>query len=506
MCRKKQMRKTIERNPDVVILLIAGYFLLAMVVRLVRSSGLEVDETQQAFMSQFLVLGYGSQPPFYDWLQYGLNQAFGTSLATLTILKNTMLFFFCLFYTLAVRQLITSRSLCAIATLGTLTIPTVFLLVQRDLSHTVACLFAIALFLYGFFRTLRQPTLNTYLITGVAVGIGALSKYNFVVVPLAAVLAILPEKELRGRLLDWRILLSLALAALITTPHALWVVQNIVSATSQTVQEMKEGSDAPGIPNRLEGAIDLIISMVKGVLPTLAVFGLVFHKDLRTILRSGDTLSRVVGRMLALCFLVVLIVVVVVGATHMREKWLAPYIVLLPLYLCLKVQAARVDVKSRLPGMLAITAVLTIGTLLILLGRGLSGPLLGRYSLIHVPYAGFARAMEREGHAQPNYIVTDGGLLAGNLKVQFPSSTVYLTGQHPELLPKPWPADATVLVVSATKDGTFPANTQDNLKAMADWASLPAPTQFGRSEIPYPGSDGTQRHGFYYSWEKIGQQ
>lgn len=500
------MRKTIERNPDVVILLIAGYFLLAMVVRLVRSSGLEVDETQQAFMSQFLVLGYGSQPPFYDWLQYGLNQAFGTSLATLTILKNSMLFFFCLFYALAARQLMANRSLCAIATLGILTIPTVFLLVQRDLSHTVACLFAVALFLYGFFRTLKQPTLSAYLITGVAVGIGALSKYNFVVVPLAAILAILPEKDLRSRLLDWRILLTIALAALITTPHALWVVQNLVSATSQTVQEMKEGSDTPGIPNRLEGAIDLIVTMAKGVLPTLAVFALVFFKDLRIIFRSGDQWSRVVGRMFLLSIVLVLVVVTIVGATHMRAKWLVAYIVLLPLYLCLKVQAARVDVKSRLPGMLAITAVLTIGTLLILLGRGLSGPLMGRYSLIHVPYAGFAKAMERDGHGQPDYIITNGVLLAGNLKVQFPKSTVYLSGQNKEFLPRQWPRDATVLVVSATEDGTFPAQSEEQLAAMTRWASLPPPTMFGRSEIPYAGSDGTRRYGFYYSWEKLGQQ
>lgn len=56
------MRKALSRNPDVVLMLIAGYFLFAILSRVIRSPGLEVDEAQQAILSQFLLLGYGSQP------------------------------------------------------------------------------------------------------------------------------------------------------------------------------------------------------------------------------------------------------------------------------------------------------------------------------------------------------------------------------------------------------------------------------------------------------------
>ena len=51
------MRKALSRNPDVVLMLIAGYFLFAILSRVIRSPGLEVDESQQAVLSQFLLLG-----------------------------------------------------------------------------------------------------------------------------------------------------------------------------------------------------------------------------------------------------------------------------------------------------------------------------------------------------------------------------------------------------------------------------------------------------------------
>ncbi len=90
------MKRSID-GPGAVVLAVAGYFLLCIILRVSVSSSLEIDEAEQAFLSQFLALGYGPQPPFYNWLQYGLAEVIGTSLATMTILKNGLLFLGCLF-------------------------------------------------------------------------------------------------------------------------------------------------------------------------------------------------------------------------------------------------------------------------------------------------------------------------------------------------------------------------------------------------------------------------
>src|SRR6478736_8770923 len=80
------------RKPDAVILLLAGYFLLEFFVRLAMPQGLRYDESQQAFFSQWLALGYDSQPPLYNWVNATVVALFGLSVATLAFVKNAALF------------------------------------------------------------------------------------------------------------------------------------------------------------------------------------------------------------------------------------------------------------------------------------------------------------------------------------------------------------------------------------------------------------------------------
>ncbi len=495
------MRRYLSRNPDVIIYLIAAYYLLAILVRVVRSPALEVDETQAA-LSQFFFWGYGSQPPLYHWLQLGLAEVFGMSIATLSILKNAILFLCCLFFWLTARLLTQDRALSGLATLGVLTLPPIFLMAQRDLTHSIIALLAVSLFLYAFFRTLKQPSLGGYLLAGVAVGLGALSKYNFVLVPLAAILAVLPEKDLRARVLDWRMAVAVLVSVLVVLPHGLWVLENMAIATGQTMGEMTEGHEHLSFQG-LYGAFDLVVSTLRGSAVTLAIFAALFYRDIKRILTASDQWTRVTGRILLLCLFMVLVIVLALGVTNIRQKWLIVYLILLPLYLTLKIRAAGVDVKPKLPGMLAATSALTIGVLIILLFRGLVTPYYGRYSLVHIPYDRFAQAVRRDGFAEPQYVISS-GLVGGNLKIQFPKATVFIGNPTTEALPATWPAGATVLIAGTGDEGKLPENPGAALAALAARSSLPPPTDIRHVEVSYAGGDGEKKHAFYYAWTVIG--
>jgi 4-amino-4-deoxy-L-arabinose transferase-like glycosyltransferase len=498
------MRKSLSRNPDLIMFLIAGYFLAAIVVRIIRSPALEVDETQAA-LSQFLFWGYGSQPPLYHWLQYGLSELFGMSIATLSLLKNGLLFLCCLFFWLTARVLMEDRPSSGLATLGVLTLPPIFLMAQRDLSHTIMAIFTVSLFLYAFFSTLKQPSLAGYILAGVAVGLGALSKYNFVLVPLAAIIAVLPEKDLRARVLDWRMVLAVAVSVVIVLPHGLWMLHNAGIATGQTIGEMTEGHQNLSF-HGFSGALDLLLAAAKGSATTAAIFAALFYKDIKRILAASDPWTRITGRMLLICLVLVLVIVFALGATNIRQKWLAVYLILLPLYLSLKIRAANIETKPKLPAMLAIASTLTIGVLVILLSRGLAAPYFGRYSLINIPYETFANSIRGEGFAEPRYVVTSGQLLGGNFKIQFPDATVFTGNPAIETLPAEWPQGATVLIAGTDDDGKLPENPGQNLAALAARASLPPPTDIRHMEVPYSGGDNTKKHAFYYAWSVIGQK
>ncbi len=132
------MRNLLARKPDTVVLLLATYFVVAFVVRLLVPNGLRVDESQQAFFSQWLVAGYDTQPPLYNWFQAMVVSVVGLSIATIAAAKNLVLFLLFLSYYKLAKLVLDDRLFAAIATLSLFTIPQVFWQAQRDLTHTVS--------------------------------------------------------------------------------------------------------------------------------------------------------------------------------------------------------------------------------------------------------------------------------------------------------------------------------------------------------------------------------
>ncbi|MEY9198014.1 4-amino-4-deoxy-L-arabinose transferase-like glycosyltransferase [Sinorhizobium fredii] len=491
------MHDIVDRRPNLVLITLAGYFLLCVVLRLAASPSLEIDEAEQAFLSQFLQLGYGPQPPFYNWLQYGLAQLIGTSLATMTILKNGLLFLCCLFYGLAAQLVLKDRRLSAIAMLGVLSLPPVFLLAQRDLSHTVAALFAVSLFLYGFLRTLTHPSLFSYLLTGIAVGIGVVSKYNFVIVPVAAILAALPEPELRKRIFDWRILGAIAIAGVIALPHGVWVLQNLDAASSGTLNEMKEREAEGRLMQAFHGVFALASAIIGGSLVPLLVFGLAFRRKIRAIWQAENQWTRLVGRMIALCLLAVLLVVLGVAATHVREKWLVLFLVLLPLYLCLKIEAAEIDPAPGFRRFVPLVACIVLVTLVIVSARAVVRPWFGDYSKLNIPYAALVEAVVEAEGRPPALVLTNDKQVAGNIRTRLADVTVAI----PHLSDFP-PPDATrrpLLVV--WRDEKNQAPLPATLSAALETSGVAVSAQTPRKlELPYIYAAGPDRYRFSYIW------
>lgn len=495
------MRNLLSKRADAIYVLVAGYCLLSVALKILRPDSLEIDESEQAFLSQYLMLGYGAQPPFYNWLQYGAATVFGISVASLTILKNALMCGFLVFYGLTARTLTDGRSLPAVAILGVLTLPPVFLLSQRDLSHTVAALFSVSLFLFCFFRVLKlPPRIGGYLLVGAAVGVGILSKYNFVIVPAAALLAILPEASLRKRVFDWRVLACAVAGAIVIGPHVYWVINNLEHATGVTVSEMKEGAETALLPHWIEGLLSLVIAAIKGVAPPVVVFAAAFYSDIGKILRAESIWTRVLGRMLLASFVLVALIVIVMGATHIRVKWLALFTALVPLYLTLKIDAARVDPAPRLPILLSVAGLTSVGVVLMLWARVFIGPMIGDYSFAHTPYNGFARVVSAEADVPPAAIVVDDRIVAGNLRIQFPDTPIILTGFSPDLKGESTMPKGRILAVwpvEGEKREQLPPRIEKLLAEQNLAVTSPEPTFVS---IPYNAGRPGDVYEFGYVW------
>ncbi|SMF41839.1 4-amino-4-deoxy-L-arabinose transferase [Xaviernesmea oryzae] len=471
------------------------YFALSIAVRLALPNSLTLDEAEQALFSQYWLAGYGPQPPFYNWVQNAFVGVMGISLFALTLPKFLMLLLCYFFFGMAAREIDRRPPFVAMAMLSLLTLPQLSYMPQQDLTHTVAVLMAASLFLYGLFRTLVRSDWQGYAVLGIAIGIGTISKYNFVLLPAAAVVAVFCDRDWRARLFDPRVLLTAALGLAIVLPHALWLLGNLDLATAGTIGKMVE-ADAPQGLARLARALgSLVLACIAFGALTVVIFAAAFKRDFRQALKAGDRWTRLLGIMMLTALFGVVLVIVVAGTTRITERWLDPYLLVLPLYLLLKLERAGADTGASLRRFIPLFAVIMAVTLIPLAGKTLTAGLTGSYSRINYPFAAFAETLK--SGQQPALIVAAGMHLAGNMRLQFPGVPVIDSAQPVEGFPSPDAMKGLVLAIWAD-NGKTPGTPPIDLSSVDALALTPSPSQ--SLSLPYYYGDGKAGLSLGYLW------
>jgi 4-amino-4-deoxy-L-arabinose transferase-like glycosyltransferase len=494
-----RIHNLLVRRPDIVIWLVFGYFALSVALRLLRSDGLQSDEAEQAFQAQFLLLGYGRQPPAYNWLQMGVFELFGVSIATLSILKNFLLFLCCLVYAGVARLLVDDRRLPLVAMLGVLAIPSVSVLAQRDLTHAIATLCLVSCYLYAFVLTLKRPSLTHYLLLGVTVGIGVITKYNFVILPLAATLAVLPEPDFRRRLLDWRILAAAAVAAAIATPHLLWALNHMEAATAGTVDAMRSDASGDALKDITRGLTSIFLATIEASAPVIVLFSLVFFPDIKRVWRAQDRWTGLIGRMILACIVIVALIGIGFGASSIRQKWLSPFLLLLPLYLTLKLSAAQVDSRQSVARMAPPVLVIVTAFIVYLALSTILSPMFGKFGKENLPYRTALEDIFKQRDERPAYIITDDLLLAGNSRIHWSSVPVAIPGApEPPPIARAERQRAGLLVWQMPEAGTgLPEQLQDLLRAHG---RQPETIAISTIAVPYALARKGETMRFGYAW------
>ncbi|WP_027486007.1 ArnT family glycosyltransferase [Allorhizobium undicola] len=492
------MLTALKERPSALYLLLAAYFLANMAVRLMLPASLELDEGQQLYYAQWLSLGYDSQPPFYNWIQYGVVQLLGPTVLSLTLLKNLMLFASYALMAATGFMLLKRRDLAVIAALAILTMPQVSFEAQRDLTHTVALIFCTALFVFALLGTLKSPSLAGYALTGLAIGCGTISKYNFALIPLAAVLALLCEPQWRRRLFDWRILVTLAIAALVVLPHGLWFLDHMEEATRNTIGKMTDtklktltGQIAVGLRSLTAAAL------ASAALTTLLLL-IPFGANLKATLRSGNEWSRLLGRIMMFVVVFLALMVLFGGVSFIKDRWLAPCFLMLPLYLCLKVEAANSAPDTALKRFLPVALVIMVLVPLTLTLRVFLAGSYVEYQKQNVPYEKAIDGALAALPQRPALVLTVDQQLAGNVRLHAPDLAVAVPGnrattsatfQHPQAVLLLWRD-------KGRPQPELPQNLQDWLATQPDMKQQTV----GSLALPYIHGKAGDFYHFHYAF------
>ncbi|MGG7539320.1 glycosyltransferase family 39 protein [Rhizobium sp. 12,4] len=497
------MLDRVTRTIRTAALLLAAYFVLNIALRLALPHALELDEAEQSFFSQYLLAGYGPQPPFYNWMQYAVVSLTGLSMGALIIPKNILLFLCYLFYGLAGREALKDQKLAAVAMMALITLPQVSYMAQQDLTHTTALLFASSLFLYGFFRTLERPGIGSYLLLGLATGIGLISKYNFALMPVVALIAILPDAEWRRRALDWRLLAAIAVALVIVLPHAIWLRSNLEFASSDTLVKMAAGNEPVGALRIGKGILAFVVAIIAFAALPVAIFAAAFRRDFFRALSAGNRWTGMLERMMLASLAGILLIVLFTGSTTVRERWLDPFLLVLPIYFLAKMQAGGLDLSAGLRRFRPVVPVLMACVLVALGFRVVGAGLIGTYSRPNVPMADLARDMTRQ--AEPVLVIASDTYVGGNMRLQFPDVPVVIPDFPAPGIPAYATAGGPVLIVwRGKKTATAADAVMPERFSLALAAAGIAPQEVDALSLPYHFGRQGDNFALGYAWVRPG--
>jgi 4-amino-4-deoxy-L-arabinose transferase-like glycosyltransferase len=352
-------------TPRGFIVFLTAYIILQFALRgylLPCASG---DDMVQLDLSSSLEWGYGTRnPPLYTWLVIGAQQVLGATGQSVTLVKFAAMFVMYLFLYLSARRVLGEGPLALLAALAPLAIKLVAWDSVTNYSHTVLATAMYAATFYALLRIDADGRPVSYAIFGVFLGLGLLSKYTFALFALALLAAALADRELRGRLLSPKAMISAVIALAIVAPYGLWMFASADSATALTrnVFAISAGQDRLG--TALRGLDKFASGYLNFLFPLALLLPLGFARAFRPL--SGatprDRWMRILGLSFIIMTAVFLLIILGTGATQFRKHYILVFI-LLPIYFFARAKAAgfAAHAPARFTGVLLIVALLGLG-------------------------------------------------------------------------------------------------------------------------------------------------
>ena len=344
-----------------------------------------------------------------------------------------------------IRQATGKPSLGLVATLGMLTIPQVAWESHRDLSHTVATMFATSLLIYCVVmmgKRSGQVKTGWYLLLGFSVGLGALFKYNYAIVVAATLAASLTIPVFRTAVMDRRLSLSVLIAAAMVFPHAWWMLDHFALASTKTMNALTVGrTDSWGMnAGRGIGSIAASFLACAAGPFSLFVFGFGARLFRKLPTEEVDVLSPLeistrclLERFLGSVVLILMVMALTGRAVDFENRWFQPFIFLVPAWLTLVFSSLVLKDERFHQNVTRTGALIMVVILFAVVIRPLSASYRGKYTRLNLPYPGAANAMVAMDQEVPRFIFAHDMRDAGNLRLRFPEAVV-LCEETPHLI------------------------------------------------------------------------
>lgn len=321
-----------KNNLPKKILFLALFSGIAIVVISFMKQALELEDAEQAYYSQWWRWGYDDQPPLYTWLQIAINAIFGVSKFSFSFLRG--LIFSCsllVVYQFAMK-ILKNRNKALLVVFSLVLVPTYIDFTFRRLSHTSLMVLAIVVTCLIINRLFKRKTIFNYMLFGVVLSMGVLTKYNYVLFIGALGILTLFNKEFRKVLWNKRMLIVVVLLCICVLPHLYWLLssQNYITELNASIRlksqvEVKEGIVV------ISSLFSFLKATIKLVFPLLLLLSVAFF--FKKIQFKKQNKNNWLLQLATIQIIVLVLVFVVMNVKRVEARWLLPlfipYLVLL---------------------------------------------------------------------------------------------------------------------------------------------------------------------------------
>ncbi|WP_068082581.1 glycosyltransferase family 39 protein [Polycladidibacter stylochi] len=436
-----------------VLTIVAGYLLLHLLLRGYFSPILGTDDMFENVYVQELRLGYQlRQPPLYEWLLYGVQQVVGPTIWSFLILKYSLVFVCMASLYASARMVIRDPRLAAFAIFSYSLLYQVGFNLHEGVTHTAVLMACASGFMLLFLRILSGKTsLLSSIFIGIVLGLGMLSKHSFIIVPVAAFLAVLSQPYLRERF-AYKSLVGICLVAfLVYAPFLYWVWLRGGGLLSTSMHVMA-GQEGVFWQRVIVGEAKLLwsllgFSLVLSVLMPI-FFGRPLFRGWRKLWGSGflssithnnhrHALQLFLWVYTGIAVLLIVAAIAFTGATYIKERHMQPVLLWLPLMLFGLLQWRTIQSRS-----LQYYTVLMVVFASFVVGVRVSGFIMPDKRMCggscrHMkPYDRFIRQARADFPRLANgYIFALDEYLAGNTRAQLPLAHLAMAGYRLEDIP-----------------------------------------------------------------------
>ncbi|MBI1914400.1 MAG: glycosyltransferase family 39 protein [Planctomycetes bacterium] len=418
-----------------LVLVLAGYLAVHLLLRLALSPSLIPDEADLALFSQSLAWGYSEQPPLYSWLVWGAVRLLGLSVFSLTLVRMLVLATVPLMLYAVARGVLRDRHRALLCVSSLFLFPSFAWNAVNYLTHSLlVCAVSLATARSVLLLPHRRGWL-AYVALGLWLGVGILSKYNFVLFAAALFLAGLSCRPYRACLLDVRLLLSGAVTALLVLPHLLWAREH-AQALWHVLAEKTGVSGSGGVERMLSGISNLLSTSVLLVLPFAAGMALLLRPGAARVFRP-DAARPDACRLLERFFLAALLLLTVqvfAGTAHFHDRWLQPFVLLVPVYVFARLEGVGLEPR-RVRHYRAVLATMALLLMATQAGRIWLGSRDDGVYPMQMSFAEFEERLSADGLDSATVLTSD-RVLGGNLRLRFPDANVFCVRQrsyHPPI-------------------------------------------------------------------------